>query len=268
MHFTKRELDIPRVLVQLGAALALGVFCAVTGPFGTYQDLGTGARYAYWIGLVLFGALSIMVTAHALEALRPRLPNWSRIAIVTLASAVPTTFAVAWAESLTRLSRPVPLAVVPELYGSVALVQLLILLFLTVQRPALQALLFNGKEQVSESEPTPAASPQPPAFLSRIPAHLGTELLALGAEDHYLRIVTARGSDLILMRLGDALKELHPDSGLQVHRSWWVSLDAVRSIRREGGRMGLVLSNGNEIPVSRTYLAEVRAIQWPSLERG
>lgn len=267
MQFTKRELHMPRLMAQLATALALGVFLAVTGPFGTYQDLSVGMRYAYWVGLVLVGYLNILIVAHALAALRPHMGHLWRIAIVTLGSAVPTSFAVAWVESLTRLTRPMPLVVLPRLFVSVAVIQLLMLLIFTRLRPSWRALLFTEDAQPAPPPeeavaPLPAAAAVPQPFMQRIPAHLGQDLLALGAEDHYLRIITAKGSDLILMRLGDALKELAPESGLQVHRSWWVARGAVMSVRRDGARTMLVLGNEQEVPVSRTYLAAVREAGW------
>lgn len=48
-------------------------------------------------------------------------------------------------------------------------------------------------------------------------------------EDRYLRIHTDGGSDLILMRLRDAVGELAGADGLQVHRSFWVARAAVRA---------------------------------------
>src|SRR5258708_5237804 len=47
-----------------------------------------------------------------------------------------------------------------------------------------------------------AAAPPPPKFLERLPLKLrGAEVWAVEAEDHYLRLHTSRGQDLILMRL-------------------------------------------------------------------
>jgi DNA-binding LytR/AlgR family response regulator len=74
-----------------------------------------------------------------------------------------------------------------------------------------------------------------------------------------LRVITASGSGLILMRMADALRELDAHAGLQVHRSWWVAREAVRAIRRDSGKTILELSNGQQVPVSRTYLAAVRS---------
>ena len=84
------------------------------------------------------------------------------------------------------------------------------------------------------------------------------DLLALEMEDHYLRIHTAVGSDLILMRLRDALTELSSERGLQVHRSWWVAKNAVASIERDGQKLVLTLRNGLKVPVSKTYRDQVK----------
>lgn len=263
MSFTKREMDLPPLAAQLATALALGLFFAALGPFGTYADLTAGMRYAYWVGLVLVGYLNILVAAHAIAACAPRLATPWSLAWITLASALPTSFVVAWVESLLRLSHPVPLSVFPRVYGSVAVIQLAMLLFLTRFRPPAEMLLLRKRRQEVQAAPVLDTPVPATTFARRIPAHLGGELLALGAEDHYLRVVTPLGSDLILMRLSDALGELGPGAGLQVHRSWWVARNAVRALRRDGARTVLVLCNGLEVPVSRTYRAAVRAAGWP-----
>ena len=61
------------------------------------------------------------------------------------------------------------------------------------------------------------------------------------------------------MRLADAIRELEGAGGLQVHRSWWVSKAAVRDVKREGGRVSLVLASGKLAPVSRTFQADAKA---------
>ena len=96
-------------------------------------------------------------------------------------------------------------------------------------------------------------------FLERLPVkYRGASLWAISSEDHYLRIHTNRGEELILMRLADAMRELAGAGGLQVHRSWWVATDGVADTRREGGKRWLVLKSGKEAPVSRTFLSAVK----------
>jgi hypothetical protein len=108
----------------------------------------------------------------------------------------------------------------------------------------------------------PAAA-GPPKFLERIPLKLrGGELWAVEAEDHYLRLHTSKGQDLILMRLADAIDELAGIEGAQVHRSWWVAREAVADARRGDGRAVLTLKDGSEVPVSRTYARHLRERRW------
>jgi DNA-binding LytR/AlgR family response regulator len=82
------------------------------------------------------------------------------------------------------------------------------------------------------------------------------------AEDHYLRLHTSLGQDLILMRLGDAVTELEGIEGARTHRSWWVARDAVSRVEREDGRVRLVLVDGASAPVSRAYIKALRAAGW------
>jgi DNA-binding LytR/AlgR family response regulator len=101
----------------------------------------------------------------------------------------------------------------------------------------------------------PATKQDGSSFLRRIPARVGADLRHIEGEDHYLRLHTILGSDLILLRLSDAI-------GRQVHRSHWVSQHTVAAIERNGHRTWLVLISGARIPVSRTYLPALRQAGW------
>jgi DNA-binding LytR/AlgR family response regulator len=112
---------------------------------------------------------------------------------------------------------------------------------------------------------THAAAPgaPPPKFMARLPAKLrGAELYAVEAEDHYLRLHTSLGQDLILMRLADAVAELEGVEGAQTHRSWWVARTAVDRAERFDGRAVLTLKDGAEVPVSRGFARGLRAAGW------
>lgn len=94
-----------------------------------------------------------------------------------------------------------------------------------------------------------------PAFFSHLTKPIGT-LLALHAEQHYLKVIGVDHSEMIRYRISDAAAELaNYQMGLQVHRSWWVARDAVKQYSRNGRELTLQLQNGMEVPVSRTYRA-------------
>jgi DNA-binding LytR/AlgR family response regulator len=123
------------------------------------------------------------------------------------------------------------------------------------------AFLVRGRSPV-ETHAAPKDAP-PPKFLERLPTKLaGAELWAVEAEDHYLRLHTSLGQDLILMRLGDAIGELEGIEGARTHRSWWVAKSAVRGVERDDGRATLLLVDGARVPVSRAYAKILRSAGW------
>jgi hypothetical protein len=97
-------------------------------------------------------------------------------------------------------------------------------------------------------------------FFARLPDHIGTDLIYLQMEDHYLRAVTKDGNALILMRFRDAMNEIAGISGIQVHRSYWVASAHVVKLSRTGRRFELILSDHNRVPVSSSYRDAVEKI--------
>ena len=111
----------------------------------------------------------------------------------------------------------------------------------------------------SEAIPSPEVTVNSSPFYQRLSKSLGTDVISLQAQDHYVDVRTTLGNELILIRLSDAIKELGEDAGLQVHRSWWVTTKHMVEQKRIDNKQYLVLSNGSEVPVSRTYSAGVKA---------
>ena len=83
-------------------------------------------------------------------------------------------------------------------------------------------------------------------------------ILRLSMQDHYVEVHTDLGTQLLLMRMSDAIKELDGVDGMQVHRSHWVATAAVEGKTRENGRLLLVTKDGAKVPVSRSHNADVR----------
>ncbi len=96
-----------------------------------------------------------------------------------------------------------------------------------------------------------------PAFFDRLPPEIGKDIVALEAQEHYTQVYTGEGTALILYRFGDAVKEMAPGQGLQVHRSFWVNTDAIYSVDRSGRSYELTLKNDLKVPVSRSYKVKV-----------
>ena len=94
-------------------------------------------------------------------------------------------------------------------------------------------------------------------FLQSLPGGLDTDIVRIKADEHYIEVITARGSALVLKRFTDAVTELGA-LGMRVHRSHWVAHRHVARLVRDQHRTTLRLDNGDQVPVSRTYLSAVR----------
>ena len=96
----------------------------------------------------------------------------------------------------------------------------------------------------------------------QLPRRLSQSLVCLQMEDHYVRVHTETGSELVLTPLSKAIAGLEGIEGLQTHRSWWVAKAAVTGLVEDGRKLRLTLSNGLEAPISRARVAELRAAGW------
>jgi DNA-binding LytR/AlgR family response regulator len=63
---------------------------------------------------------------------------------------------------------------------------------------------------------------------------------------------------MLLMRLSDAIAETEPTPGFQIHRSHWVAQDAIGSVHSTSRKSEVVLHSGERLPVSRTYLPQLK----------
>ncbi len=122
-------------------------------------------------------------------------------------------------------------------------------------------LIIDRSTRVSTSADGAEVQPSP-AFLQRIPNLETDEVLALHAEEHYVRVYSTHGAELIHYRFGDAVKEMPADLGLQVHRSWWVAGNAVQSAKRGARRWQLDIGIESTVPVSDSFVQAVRERGW------
>ncbi|HEY1752276.1 MAG TPA: LytTR family DNA-binding domain-containing protein [Caulobacteraceae bacterium] len=232
----------PRVLLMC-AALALVM--AISGAAGSVHNA------VAWFAEAIAGGLCGLAASRWIV---PRSWFSGRMLAAMLAVAAiitPPITAVALAFNVLPAHRavtwPMIAGIAPSVFG-VALV--------------MTGLAFLLRPHSTQTRAAPQGAP-PPKFLARLPAKLaGAELFAVEAEDHYLRLHTSQGQDLILMRLGDAIDELEGLEGAQTHRSWWVAKAAVASAEKLDGRAVLTLKDGAEVPVSRGFAKALRSAGW------
>lgn len=265
---------------QVSIAVAIGVTLGLLGPFGTYEQLGTSPRIVYWTALALSGLLFFPgVNWIARISLgRKGWPVWLWLPASTAVAAVPMTLL---AVGLTHAMLGASVGPVTEFYPYVFTIGLAVsalkhMLWRASTGSANSTLAVEAGAAAAASGIAPAAEKSPAeeasagssaagtaaSFLSRLPPRLGHDILCLEMEDHYVRVHTRTGSDLLLMRMRDAVAELNGVDGLQVHRSWWVARSAVVAVRRQDKSATLVLANGIEAPVARDRMPILRAAGW------
>ena len=240
----------PQSLRGWAVSTAAGAFLALTGAFGM-DAAPLAVRLAYWIGLCLTGALVGSGITWLLDRDgRVEAHPWRYATILALGITLPFTIVV-WLVTSLVFFDGLSLKTLPGFLPPVLLVT-----------GAMTGLNFLVQRQPPETHAALAGAP-PARFLDRLPAKLrGGELYAVESEDHYLRLHTSRGQDLILLRLSDAVAELEGIEGAQTHRSWWVAKDAVENAKRGDGRAILTLKGGVEVPVSRAYARGLREAGW------
>jgi hypothetical protein len=251
--------------IDLAIMTVIGVFLGVIGPFGSFDNPDVAARVAYWVANVWIGfiALSTVVRLSAAGAMRFDLPVWFVIAVAVAVGALPLAIALRYFSAW----------VWPPNHGHMTPLFTQYVQVLAMSEPLSFAYYFlvdHGWRRATKHRwagaPSLTAAPRAVGddtrFLDRLPPRLGRDLLCLQMEDHYVRAHTARGSDLILTPLKDAIAELGATEGLQVHRSWWVARAAVAEPVTSGRNLSLRLTNGLEVPVSRASVAKLRAAGW------
>jgi hypothetical protein len=243
------------------AALA-AVVMSVTGALGT-DEAPFAIRLGFWLICMLAGAFigagaSTMFKSWGGLARWP----WAEVLAISVLMALPQTLIVIAARSMIFDLRVPGNQGIGIMFGFV--------LFICVVMVALDYVMHKDERTVPVAAVSAAAisSDAPPAdpadrFRKRLPHGLrAARLLALEAEDHYLRVHTDGGTGLILMRMADAVAELAALEGAQTHRSWWVARSALVAAKRGDGRALLTIQGGQEVPVSRSFYKAINEAGW------
>ena len=252
LQFTMRELlAVTRSPLYWAALVAVGIVLGVAGPFGTYEALALPPRLAYWLLVVIVTYFTADLIVGVLKTVLFRERPGTAVTILLGAVAGPFVAGLVWLMNLWILPSAAGIAYLP------------LLGYVTIMTATVAGVIsYASGSLVAQQERVPAMpaepAPQRPALLDRLPAALRGRLLYLSMQDHYVEVVTDKGSHLVLMRLADAIGETAGTEGMQVHRSHWVARDAVAGSVRDGARLTLRLVNGAELPVSRSKLADVR----------
>jgi hypothetical protein len=264
-----RNLVIDSLIVVL-----IGIMLAILGPFGTFEQ-PFAIRLIYWVGLLVAGQLVYMANARLLIAAATRwdLPD----ALVWLGAAifgsVPMTALVAIVNRAAFGMYPRTADQWLSFYFLVLIISFIItgvMWLVSTRRNAMEPsgrlapVTVEPAPQPVAAEPAPQPSATGPRLLERVSQAKRGILYALESEDHYVRVHMDTGSELVLIRLRDAILETDGLEGLQVHRSWWVARQGVAEPVQDGRSIVLNLKTGTQAPVARASVADLEAKGWLS----
>jgi hypothetical protein len=278
-----------RVSFYVGVPLLLGAYGAMSG-FHTVTDIGFVSYLMFYLGHSLIpwwiSCISTMLVTIVLAPLR-----WSLTLRLILGGTLAGFIAMPYANWLAQTESSggevaLTFSMFSQdflLYGLQAMliwvgINLLFDRFLGLPRYRYPAVNIPGRAPIDnslvhETSPIPVATNingldadktntnmqlPVPAVLQLAPGNLRPEqLLAMCAEEHYVRLITTEGEFLVYHRFSDAAKEVKPLNGLQVHRSHWIAAHAIRQVRRSAKKMVVTIGGNHQVPVSRPYQAMV-----------
>lgn len=238
----RAEFRGPRALV-VWAGLTL--LLSVGGPLGTSHSVDFEHRFLFW-ALIVIGMVSLSaIVTDILARLSGEMPRKRDIILAAAVVALVLTLPIrALAAGATTLSVGIVTSRASET---------LAFLFLTALAVVAMRHMDLTPKKVAGLPPADAGEAvDHPRVVARLEPELRGALLSLTGRDHYVDVRTTAGTGAILMRFSDAMAEVAPVEGAQIHRSHWVAWSAIRGVIGESGKV-FVQVGDQKLPVSRSY---------------
>lgn len=247
-RFANRARALPGFPMLPVAGAAAALLMVVVGAFGTGQ-LPLATRAGFWTVLMAWNVV-----------------KWQSWFVVTVRTHRDWTRAVLIGTLLLNLPLPFEITLALRLFGIT--VSPRGLPYVWIDSLAISAAIFAviylaRRRYRAAAAPVPTSGIVPGGVLAKAGVACPTALHAIRAEDHYCRLFLADGrAPLVHHRFGDALAELAPVDGCQVHRGAWAASAGVVAAERDGRAWRLVLAGGTRLPVSSRFVADLRARGW------
>lgn len=236
----------------LMAWVLISFAATVMAPFHSAQVLSLPKLAIYWFVVVGMAMVFSILIARGVARFYPDRMDW-RFALMRMVGMclLFTPALYGWTLWLTGMPEVVPGFVV--MLAFVALISIVVhALRRIVRAEAATFLAEDGGALVLSSAPETPPNPDP-RLMRRLPEDARGPILRLSASDHFVEVHLTDTTHTLRMRFTDAIEEMDGVPGDCAHRSHWVTFDAISGVKRDGGRIFLIISNGDEVPVSRTY---------------
>lgn len=249
------DLDRNVLLNRVFLLIVIGAGVAVALEPDHTENLPFLTAFVLWATHFLFAIAIFLTGVWMLERWNVKAPN----SVVVMAVTLPLIFApfsllldygfghpeveFQAGESLMSVYLDEVIAVTPVIWILAALVVYV---------------MYQAKQHIAERTDIVQDSPSLQSLISTIPQSLGTDVISVHAQDHYVEIVTTEGRALISEKFGSCVDRLEALDGVQCHRSHWVSLKHVETLTRSGSAFACMLSNGEAVPVSRRKYSDLK----------
>ena len=235
----------------------MSVIAGWTAPFNTIWIQPVALRMLFWAG-ICFGTIFV-VQGIRLVIVRI-VPDWMRYQVDILSMFLMTFIAAPVIYFALRFGGA-PEALRPEL-----LVLWLDIFVVCVAIALIRTVVLRQRWQpvpvvtIAANVAHEFAAPVKVQMLERLEGvDDASKIIRLSSDNHYV-VVTIVGQEQqrVLMRLSDAVKEMTGINGIQVHRSHWVARAAIERIGREDARDYVWLTDGSQVPVSKSGKESLR----------
>ncbi|GAA0315767.1 hypothetical protein GCM10009087_27820 [Sphingomonas oligophenolica] len=272
-----------RALLEFWAMLFMAGVVGFLGPFGTYLAGDFISRFGRWL-ILLLGAYVLVRPIMILWrwiAEATSLPRGSMVFWGVILCSFPMAFLWQWAgrdemKLLGGYSGVLPFTLLCSLaimavawWAGRADAHLLLYYAALDADPKVEQTTpyWSGNLPApAENPPLPTPEPGPgqprPRLYARLTPRFEGPILALESEDHYVRVHGMHHSELLLLRLRDAIAEMDEEPGEQTHRSWWVARGAVAQVVGTGRNREIELVNGKRAPVARDSIERLTRSQF------
>lgn len=255
---------VKKVSKDLLLVLAISLFIGFLAPFGM-NSFPVYLSFAYWVITCLIGYFIYAPIVYFFNKLTVTYikKEYFRVGIATLLASI-----------VMALTIPVVIWIFFDIFidyresflgifsKTIVIGTVITIVHIVLNHNKQQKLLLveSEKKLIEKEQLSSEKSHQGTIWLmQQLPIEKRGKLLCLEMSDHYLKVYTEKGHHLVLMRFKDVLARLNDDkNGMQTHRSWWVALDAIEKVEKVNRKVSLLLTNQVHVPVSRTYLTNVK----------
>jgi DNA-binding LytR/AlgR family response regulator len=243
-----------RLVVELALFAVIGIFLGITGAYNTAPE-PLIAKLAFWIAVVVAGgAFGILVDTVLVRWVAN--PWWRAVAAALIMTPAISLLVTGAMVVVLRHQHEVT-------YAFGGLLWQVLVISLAVM--TLRALVHRPPKRIVETQTViaPPLDDADAAFRTRLSARRrSAKLIALEAQDHFVRVHTDAGIELLSIRLSDAVAELTGVHGFRVHRSWWVAGEAIKAAKWRRASGELTLEGDLVVPISRSGAPALRAAGW------